>query len=48
MGGHILGKVYEIEKSQRKIGAHLFKDNQYDTVLINSVLVYETFLIGGY
>lgn len=31
-------KVYEIEKRERKIGAHLFKNNQYDTVLMNSVL----------
>lgn len=33
-----MGKVYEIENNKRKIGAHLLKDNKYDTVLISSVL----------
>lgn len=31
-------KVYELNGNERKIGEHLFKDNKYDTVLINSVL----------
>lgn len=33
-----MAKVYEIIKSKRKIGVNLFKDNKYETVLINSVL----------